>query len=344
MKPVDPAKDRFLRACRRLPVDRVPVWFMRQAGRYMAAYRKLRERHSILELARSPELACTVTLQPVRAMGFDAAILFSDILMPAKPLGINLEFSPGPKISNPIRSAADVRRLRDFEPAEDLAFVGEAARLVVRDLAGRVPLIGFAGAPFTLASYLIEGGGSKDYLQTKLFMNAQPAAWDALMRKLCRVTTGYLKMQADAGASALQLFDSWAGVLTPDQYRKQVLPHSRRLIASLKPLGVPVIHFGTGTGTFLEDFASAGGDVVGVDWRVELDSAFKTVGPRAVQGNLEPGFLFGPLPVLKKEIRRILSIAGKRRGFIFNLGHGVLPKTPEAYVRRAVEWIHAFRP
>ncbi len=344
MNAVDPSKDRFLRACRRLPVDRVPVWFMRQAGRYMAAYRKLRERHSILELARSPELACEVTLQPVRAMGFDAAILFSDILMPAKPLGINLEFSPGPKISNPVRSAADVRRLRDFEPAEDLAFVGEAVGLVVRELAGKTPLIGFAGAPFTLASYLIEGGGSKDYLQTKLFMNAQPAAWDALMRKLCRVTTGYLTMQAQAGASALQLFDSWAGVLTPEQYRRQVLPHSRRLIASLQPLGVPVIHFGTGTASFLKDFASAGGDVVGVDWRVELAEAFKAVGPRAVQGNLEPGYLFGPLPALKKEIRRILNIAGKRRGFIFNLGHGVLPKTPEAYVRRAVEWIHSFRP
>lgn len=342
--PIDPAKDRFLRACRRRPVDRVPVWFMRQAGRYMAAYRGLREKHSILELARTPELACEVTLQPVRAMGMDAAILFSDILIVAKPLGIRMEFAPGPKIDNPIRSFADVRRLMGFEPAEELAFVGEAVRLVVRELGGRVPLIGFAGAPFTVASYLIEGGGSKDYLRTKNFMNAQPAAWDALLGKLGRVTEGYLRMQVAAGASAVQLFDSWAGVLTPEQYRRQVLPHSRRLLSALKGLGVPVIHFGTGTAGFLSDFASAGGDVVGVDSRVELGAAFASVGPRAVQGNLDPAFLFGPRPVLKSEIRRLLSIAGRRRGYIFNLGHGVLPKTPEENVRAAVDLVHAFRP
>ena len=332
-------RDRFLRACRRLPVDCPPVWFMRQAGRYMKEYRALRERHSILDLAKTPELACEVTLQPVRALPVDAAIILSDILLPVEPMGIGLRFAPGPVLENPVRSPADVRRLRDDGVAEGLSCVFEAVRLVRRELGGHVPLIGFAGAPFTLASYLIEGGASKDFLKTKSFMRSEPKAWDLLMAKISRVTSAYLKGQVEAGAQAVQLFDSWVGALSPEDYRRFVLPHSRRVIAALSRLGVPVIHFGTGTAGFLEDFASAGGDVVGVDWRVELSWASRRVGPRAVQGNLDPALLFCPRRSLREAVRGILAKA-PRRGFIFNLGHGILPGTPVENVRAVAEWVH----
>jgi uroporphyrinogen decarboxylase len=336
---------RFLDACRRKPVDRVPVWFMRQAGRYMPEYRKLREKWSILDLAKTPELACQVTLQPVNAFPLDAAILFADILLPLEPMGAKLRFAPGPVIDNPVRSAADVDKLKDVDPDEGLAFVGRSLKLIRAELDGKTPVIGFAGAPFTLCSYLIEGGPSDGFVRTKAFMAEQPKAWNKLMRLVRQITADYLWMQARSGAQALQLFDSWIGALSPEVYREQVLPHSRFVLESLKGSGLPVIHFGTGTSGFLEDFASAGGDVVGVDWRVDLDSAWKRIGKgRAIQGNLDPVLLLGDKKPLKAAVKSILERAGGRPGHIFNLGHGILPPTPVENVRSVVEWVHAWRP
>ncbi len=340
---MSPSNDRFLRACRRQPVDRTPVWFMRQAGRYMKEYRALRERYSILQLAKTPELACEVTLQPVGAMPVDAAILFADILLPVEPMGVKLRFAPGPVLEGGITKAADVGRLREFDVREGLGYVLEAVKLARRALDGRVPLIGFAGAPFTLASYLIEGGPSAHFIKTKTFMHAEPKAWDALMRKVRRVTADYLLAQAAAGAQALQLFDSWVGALSPEQYRRSVLPHSRFVLERVAEAGVPVIHFGTGTSGFLEDFASAGGDVIGVDWRVDLDAAWERVGPRGIQGNLDPVLLFSDKRPLKTAVEAVLARAGGRRGFIFNLGHGILPKTPVENVAAVVDWVHGWK-
>jgi len=333
----------FLDACRRRPASRPPVWFMRQAGRYMKEYRDLRARHSILELAKTPELACAVTLQPVRRFGFDAAILFSDILLPLEPMGARLRFAPAPVIDNPVRSAQDVARLKPCSPGEDLACVLKAVALLRREL-GPTPLIGFAGAPFTLASYLIEGGPSKDFVRTKAFMAAEPAAWQSLMRRLVKTCADYLAAQTEAGCQAVQIFDSWAGALSPEQYRRGVLPYSRALIAAAQKNSVPVIHFGTGTAGFLRDFASAGSDVVGVDWRMDIAEAFRVCRGQAVQGNLDPALLAGPLPALKKAVLDLLAAARGRRGFIFNLGHGVLPQTPEANVLAAVELVRRSRP
>ena len=316
---------------------------MRQAGRYMAEYRKLRQRYSILELAKTPELACEVTLQPVKAMPIDAAIIFADILLPVEPMGVSLVFAPGPRLSPSVSTAADVKRLKDFDPAEKLRFVPDAIRLAVKELDG-LPLIGFAGAPFTLASYLIEGGPSAHFVKTKAFMHAQPAAWDLLMRKIRRITAEYLKAQVAAGASAVQLFDSWIGALSPEQYRRFVQPHSRYVLEEARQTGVPVIHFGTGTCGFLEDFAGAGGDVIGVDWRVDLPSAFKRLGAaRAVQGNLDPVMLMAPKPALKREVQRLLASTKGRKGFVFNLGHGILPETPVDNVASVVDWVHRWR-
>ena len=335
--------DRFLRACRREKVDRVPVWFMRQAGRYMQEYRDLRKKYSILELAKTPELAAEVTLQPVRAMPVDAAIIFADILLPVEPMGVTLAFEPGPRLDPPVRSAGDVDRLKDFDAADALKFVHDAIRITVSRLNG-LPLIGFAGAPFTLASYLIEGGPSKDFVKTKTFMHAQPKAWEKLMKKVRKATADHLAAQVEAGASAVQLFDSWIGALTPEQYRRFVQPHSAFVLARAKKLGVPVIHFGTGTSGFLEDFAAAGGDVVGVDWRIDLPRAFSRLGAgRAVQGNLDPVVLMAPKPALKREVERILEQAAGRKGFVFNLGHGILPETPVGNVASVVEWVHRWK-
>lgn len=305
----------------------------------MKEYRALRERHSILALAKTPELACEVTLQPVRAMPVDAAIIFADILLPVEPMGARLRFAPGPVIDNPVRSAADVDRLRSFEPREGLACVLAAIRLTKREL-GELPLIGFAGAPFTLASYLIEGGPSKDFVRTKRFMHEQPRAWARLMTKLARVTGAYLRAQAQAGADALQLFDSWIGALSPAQYRACVKPYSALALSTARQTGVPVIHFGTGTAGFLDDFAGAGGDVVGVDWRIDLDDAWRRIGPRAIQGNLDPALLLAPRKALRAAVSDVLSRAKGRRGFIFNLGHGIMPKTPPDSVRAVVDWVH----
>ena len=316
---------------------------MRQAGRYLPEYRRLRRRHSILELCARPEAAAEVTLQPVRRLGVDAAILFADILLPVRPMGLRLAFrkGEGPSLTPPIRTRRDIARLKIFAPEEGLGFVLKAIRLVRRELGGRVPLIGFAGAPFTLASYMIEGGPSKNFSRTKTMMWAAPDAWKDLMERLARVTTAYLKAQIDAGAQAVQLFDSWAGALAKTDYERYVLPYSRRVLGAVSRAGVPVLHFATGTAHFLESFRDAGGDVVGVDWRQPIDEAWKRIGRgRAVQGNLDPVALLLPRKELRKAVRDVVSRADGRRGHIFNLGHGVLPQTPPDNVRAVVDWVH----
>ncbi len=334
---------RFLRACRCQPVDCTPVWFMRQAGRYMSEYRALRAHHSLLEMCQTPELAAEVTLQPVNALGVDAAILFADILLPLIPMGIQLEYAAGegPVIHNPVRSAADVQALRAFDPREGLSYVMAALGLVRRELAGKVPLIGFAGAPFTLASYLIEGGSSRNYLRTKQMMYADPAAWHALMERLAEMTADYLSAQVEAGAQAVQLFDSWVGALGPEDYREYVMPYSRRIFQALSKTGVPAIHFAAGAGHLLALMHAAGGDVIGLDWRTPIDQARPVVGERtALQGNLDPAALFAPLPELERRVRAILQQAGGQPGHIFNVGHGILPETPVENVRAVVQMVH----
>lgn len=336
---------RFLRACRREPVDCTPVWFMRQAGRYMPEYRAIRDKYSLLEICSQPDLAAEVTLQPVRALGVDAAILFADILLPLVPMGIKLEFAAGegPVIDNPIRSPADVAALRPVEPREALGHVLEAVRLVRGELDGRTPLIGFAGAPFTLASYIVEGGSSRNYVETKRLMYGDPATWHALMGKLARVVADYLVAQVEAGAQAVQLFDSWVGCLSPDDYREYVLPYSQLVLREVSATGVPVIHFGTGTATLLTLMKEAGGDVIGLDWRTPLDWGWSVLGPDvAVQGNLDPVALLveAPRAELERRVRAILDQAGGRPGHIFNLGHGILPETPVDNVKAVVEMVH----
>jgi uroporphyrinogen decarboxylase len=315
---------------------------MRQAGRYMAEYRAIRAKASLLEICHQPELACEVTLQPVEHIGVDAAIIFADILLPFEPLGLGLSFAngEGPVIANPIRSSMQVRKLPTIDPATGLGYVLEAISLASRSLAGRVPLIGFAGAPFTLASYAIEGGSSRNYVETKRMMYGDPDTWHALMDHLARTVGHYLAAQARAGADALQLFDSWVGSLSPDDYRRYVLPHSRTALALAREGGVPLIHFGTGTGTFLDLMAEAGGDVIGVDWRIGLDVAWKQFPGRGIQGNLDPCALFAPLPELKTRVHDILQRAGGRPGHVFNLGHGILPQTDPDRVRAVVDMVH----
>jgi len=320
---------------------------MRQAGRYLAEYRALRAKHSLLDLCHDPALAAAVTLQPVERLGVDAAILFADILLPFEPLGLGLSFAAGegPQVEHPIRDAAAVRRLPTPDPAQSLGYVCEAARLVARALPPHVPLIGFAGAPFTLASYAIEGGSTRTFTLTKRFMYTEPEAWHALLGRLAEFVGCYLAAQAAAGARALQLFDSWVGCLSPQDYRTYVQPHTRRTLALAAQeaggRGVPVIHFGTGTAPFLEDFAAAGGDVIGVDWRIPIDQAFARVGPgRAVQGNLDPAALLAPRVERERQVRDVLGRAAARPGFIFNLGHGVLPETSVEAVRAVVEQVH----
>jgi uroporphyrinogen decarboxylase len=333
---------RFLKACRREPVDCTPVWFMRQAGRYMAEYRALRAKHSILELCKTPELAAQVTLQPIDRFPLDAAIIFADILLPLEPMGLSLEFAQGegPVIYNPVRDQADVERLTVIDGGE-LEYVAEAIRQARRALNGRVPLIGFAGAPFTLASYAIEGGSSRNYLLTKQLMYGEPKAWHQLMDKFARVITGYLRRQIKAGAQAIQLFDSWVGCLSVGDYVEYVLPHVQLIFEGLKREGVPMIHFGTGTSAMLRQMREAGGDVIGVDWRIHLDEAWATVGHDvAVQGNLDPLTLFAPLHEIERRVADILRRAGGRPGHIFNLGHGILPTTPVEHVAATIDMVH----
>jgi uroporphyrinogen decarboxylase len=334
--------DRFLKACRREPVDCTPVWFMRQAGRYMAEYRRLRTNHSILELCKTPELAAQVTLQPIERFPLDAAIIFADILLPLEAMGLHLEFAEGegPIIHNPVRDRAGVDRLKIID-GDELQYVADAIGMTRRLLADRAPLIGFAGAPFTLASYAIEGGGSRNYVLTKQLMYREPEAWHRLMDKLARVVTGYLKRQIRAGAQAIQLFDSWVGCLAAGDYAEYVLPHVQVIFDGLKHEGVPLIHFGTGTTAILGLMRKAGGTVIGVDWRVPLDEAWAMLGHDvAVQGNLDPVALFGPVHEIERRVEDILRRAAGRPGHIFNLGHGILPQTPVDHVAAAIEMVH----
>jgi len=334
--------DRFLKACRREPVDCTPVWFMRQAGRYMAEYRALRAKHSMLELCKTPELAAQVTMQPIDRFPLDAAIIFADILLPLEPMGLNLEFAEGegPVIHNPVRNQADVERLKVID-GDELEYVAEAIRQARRALNGRVPLIGFAGAPFTLASYAIEGGSSRNYLLTKQMMYSEPKIWHQLMDKFARVITGYLRRQIKAGAQVIQLFDSWVGCLSMGDYVEYVMPHVQLIFEGLKREGVPMIHFGTGTSAMLRQMREAGGDVIGVDWRIPLDEAWAMVGHDvAVQGNLDPLALYAPLPEIERRVADILRRAGGRPGHIFNLGHGILPTTPIEHVAATIDMVH----
>jgi len=320
---------------------------MRQAGRYMEVYRKLREKHTLLELCRDPELACEVTMQPIRRFDLDAAIIFSDILLPLEPLGVPFEFAKGegPVIARPLRTKEDVDRLRAFDPREELGYVHEAIRLTVRALEGRVPLIGFCGAPFTLASYMIEGGSSRNYLHAKRMMYHQPETWNKLMETVSGVLAAHLEAQVEAGAEALQVFDSWVGALSPEDYREFVLPHSRAVLARARATGVPVIHFGTGTAGTLELLKEAGGDVIGVDWRIPLDEAWRRLGNDVgVQGNLDSVLLMAPAELLRKRVLDVLQRAGGRPGHIFNLGHGILPETPPESLDVVIETVRAFKP
>jgi uroporphyrinogen decarboxylase len=332
--------DRFLRACRLEPVDATPVWFMRQAGRSFAAYRQLRERYGILELAKTPDLCAEVTLMPVRELGVDAAVMFADIMLPLEPMGVGLRIEPeiGPIIDRPIRSADDVAGLRPFDPGE-IAFTLDAIRLVRRELDGRAGVIGFSGAPFTLACYLIEGRPSRDFATAKAFMYREPAAWHELMARLATMVVAYLRAQVDAGADVVQLFDSWVGGLGPDDYRTYVQPHVARIFDALTD--VPTIHFGTGTAALLEPMAAAGGGVIGLDHRVSLAASWERLGPgRGVQGNLDSARLLAGWEATREGGLRVLDEAGGRRGHVFNLGHGVLPQTDTDLLRRLVDLVH----
>ena len=333
---------RFLKACLREPVDATPVWFMRQAGRYMAEYRALRQRYSLLELCRTPELATQVTLQPIQRIELDAAIIFSDLLLPLEPMGIPFDFvkGEGPSIETPIRSAEDISRLRLFEPREALAHVLEAIRLVQRELNGHVPLIGFAGAPFTLASYAIEGGHSNNFALTKALMYGQPEAWHRLCEMFATIVGDYLNAQIDAGVNAVQVFDSWVGALNPADYREFVAPHTAQIFNAIAGR-VPTLHFGTGTSSLLEELRDAGGDVIGVDWRIPLDTAWARIGDaHAVQGNLDPTLLLGPADRLLDAANDVLARAEGRPGHVFNLGHGILPSTPLEHVQLLAHHVH----
>lgn len=335
----------FLRACRRQPVERIPVWFMRQAGRYMPEYRELRAHHSMLELCRSPELVTRVTLMPIDRFGFDAAIIFADLLLPLEGFGVGFHFAKGegPVIEQPLRDRSDIDRLRRFDPTEALGYVLAAIRSVREALPAGVPLIGFAGAPFTLASYMIEGGGSRHYLRVKSLMYGDPEGWGRLMRVVREMTRDYLAAQIEAGAQAVQLFDSWVGCLSPADYREYVLPHTRWILDELAGYGAPRIHFGTDTATLLETMKEAGGDVIGVDWRIPIAVARSRIGPDfAIQGNLDPALLFAPRERLLRRVHEILDAASPRPGYIFNLGHGVLPETPMENVAAVVEAVQDY--
>jgi uroporphyrinogen decarboxylase len=333
------AQSTFLRACRRETVPFTPVWFMRQAGRSLPEYRELRTGTGMLESCQRPDLVTEITLQPVRRHGVDAAIFFSDIVVPLKAVGVDLDIVPGvgPVVAAPIRSAADLGQLRDLEPT-DVPYVTEAVRALVREL-GATPLIGFAGAPFTLASYLIEGGPSRTHARTKALMYGDPELWHALCERLASITSAFLRVQVEAGAAAIQLFDSWAGALSESDYRRYVLPHSARVLGGVT--GVPRIHFGVGTGELLAAMGEAGADVVGVDWRIPLDVASKRIGQdKAVQGNLDPALVFASEPVIQAQVKRILDEGRAAPGHVFNLGHGVLPESDPGVLTRIVELVH----
>jgi uroporphyrinogen decarboxylase len=336
-----PSNDRFLRACRLESTDRTPVWFMRQAGRYLPEYREVRDDRDILDAVRDPGHVVELTMQPVRRLGVDAAILFSDIMVPIAAVGVDvrIESGRGPIVDAPFRSDADLGRLRPLEPGTDVPHVLEAIRLAREELG--VPLIGFSGAPFTLASYLIEGGPSRLHERTKALMHTDPGTWDQLMRGLLDVTIPYLRAQVEAGAQALQVFDSWVGALDRDDYRRRVQPHMSTLFAKLADLAVPTIHFGVATGELLPQMSESGGDVIGLDWRVPLDAGWDRVGHQlGVQGNLDPSTMLAPWEIVERKTLDIVRRANGRPGHVFNLGHGVLPETDPATLRRVVELVH----
>ncbi|HEY8602370.1 MAG TPA: uroporphyrinogen decarboxylase [Thermomicrobiales bacterium] len=333
----------FMRAARREQTERTPIWFMRQAGRILPEYRALRERWSLIEICRQPELCAEVTLQPVRRMPVDAAVMFADIMLPLIGVGIELDLvdNVGPVIRHPIRDRAGVEALRPIVPEEDVPFVMETARILKRELGGKTAVLGFSGAPFTLASYLIEGKPTRDYALVKAMMYGEPELWHALMERLTSIMIDYLLAKVDAGVDALQLFDSWVGALSPHDYERYVRPYSQRIFAALAPTGLPFIHFGTNTATLLDQMKDDGGSTIGVDWRIPLDLAWERIGhERGIQGNLDPTLLLAPPAVLEAGASDVLRRAAGRPGHIFNLGHGLMPQTPLDNVIRLVDFVH----
>ncbi len=331
-------------ACHRQPTEYTPIWLMRQAGRYMKEYRTLRKKYSFLEMCKNPEIAAQVTLQPIEKFKLDAAIIFSDILIPLEPMGVEFEFAKGegPVFHHPVRGMKDIEKLRVIEPEEEVPFLVKAIRMVRKELEGKIPLIGFSGAPFTLASYIIEGGHSRNYILTKGLMYQNRPSWDALMNKISDVLIRCLNAQIRAGVQAVQLFDSWVGCLSPTDYEEYVLPYSKRVIDGIDK-SIPLIHFATSNSTLLELMKRAGGDVIGVDWRMDIGEAWARLGYEvAIQGNLDPVILVGSVDLIKKEVKRILDRVGGRSGHIFNLGHGILPNTPVENVAALVESVHEY--
>jgi uroporphyrinogen decarboxylase len=334
----------FVRACKSLPTERTPVWFMRQAGRYMAEYRAVRKEHSLLEICRKPALAAEVTITAAEFLGVDAAIIFADLLLPLDVMGLPFHFSAGegPVIEKPVRSAADIAALRT-DRADELGYVAEAVGIVAKHFDKRVPVIGFCGAPFTLASYMIEGGGSRNYVHAKKMMYNSPAAWDELMQKLVSVTAEYSAEQVRAGADVIQIFDSWVGCLSVEDYRRYALPHVTALVARVRATGVPVIYFGTDSATLLPAMKESGAEVIGLDWRIPLDEGWKRLEHGcAVQGNLDPVLLFAEWDVVKARAENILRLAAGRSGHIFNLGHGILPETPVDNVKQLARFVREY--
>jgi uroporphyrinogen decarboxylase len=336
---------RFLRACLRQPVDCTPVWFLRQAGRYMAEYRVVRKHHTLIEICKQPELASEVTITAAEKLGVDAAIIFADLLLPLEPMGLDFEFQEGlgPVVHHPVRNVADVRALHT-DRAEELAYVARAIEKVAAHFHNRLGVIGFCGAPYTLANYMIEGGGSRDFIRTKQMMYAKPEAWRLLLDKIVAVLEEYCQMQVEAGADVIQIFDSWAGSLGLTDYRDYAFEASKRLVRSVQQLGVPVIYFGVETASLLAQMAATGADVIGLDWRLPLDEGWRAVGQGcAIQGNLDPATLFAPPEVLEHRVKEILRAANGRAGHIFNLGHGIAPGTPVENVQAVVRMVHEFR-
>ncbi len=332
---------RFVKACKRQPVDRTPVWFMRQAGRYMPEYRAVRRQYSLIEICKKPEVAAEVTITAAEALGVDAAIIFADLLLPLEVMGLAFHFSAGegPVIEKPVRTKEDIARLRT-DHAADLGYVSEAVRLVCKHFGERLPVIGFCGAPFTLASYMIEGGGSRNYVHAKKMMYSSPAVWDELMRKLVAVVSEYAAEQVNAGADVIQIFDSWVGCLSVEDYRRYVLPRTTELVKALQKTGVPIIYFGTDSATLLPSMRETGAEVIGLDWRIPLDEGWRSLGFEcAVQGNLDPVLLFADWKELKSRAEDILRRAAGRPGHIFNLGHGILPETPVENVKALAEFV-----
>ena len=340
-----PDGSRFIRACLRQPVDRTPVWFLRQAGRYMQEYREVRKHHTLVEICKQPELAAEVTITAAEKLGVDAAIIFADLLLPLEPMGLDFEFQAGegPVVHHPVRTAEDVAALRTNR-AEDLAYVAKAIEKVAAHFRNRLGIIGFCGAPYTLASYMIEGGGSRNYIHTKQMMYSDTATWRSLLDKIVAVLEEYCRLQVDAGADVIQIFDSWVGSLGLADYRDYAFEASQRLVCSVQQMGVPVIYFGVETAGLLAQMASTGADVIGLDWRQPLDEGWRTVGyGHAVQGNLDPITLFAPLEVLEQRVGEILRAANGRPGHIFNLGHGIVPTTPVENVQAVVRMVKEFR-